>query len=458
MTAVLSRRVIELLPEVERALPGWLPKQRWFDAGDRTPDEIRLRVVADLTDQLDRGGPCGLLTVAEVWFGGEARRYQLPIGIRYTGAGWLNPVMIHRVGGLDVYDATADGQLIVAMLALIGGNRVCGSVQFLAEPCGELALAQRRGMSSRPHDGGRSNTELVVGERYVLTLFRRVAFGVNPDLTPHRVLTRAGSEHVAPLLGVIEGTVDGAPVTFGMVRAFHPGALDGWQAATASVAEVAGGAATDFRAEARLLGETVAAVHAGLARELGTAVLDAAELAGLSLSMCARLDHTLDTVPTLVPYARRLRAVFADVADLPVRGTVVQRVHGYPHLGQVMRTQAGWLLVDFDCGPAAPHTERVAMHSPLRDLAGMLRSFDHAAEHESLLGTSTPDTRRVASWLASTRSAFLDGYAEASGVDPRQWRGLLTAYELDLAVREAGHEARERVPLSAAHRLAAALG
>jgi maltokinase len=463
MTAALSRRVTELLPEVERALHRWLPEQRWFDVEDRTPDEIRLRVVADLTDQLDRGGPCGLLTVAEVCFGGEVRRYQLPIGIRYTGAGWLGSATIHRVGGFEVYDATADGQLIVDMLALIRGNRVCGSVQFSAEPCGESALGQRWGMSSRSYDGERTNTALVVGERYVLTLFRRVAFGGNPDLTPHRVLTRAGSEHVAPLLGAIEGTVGGAPVTFGMVRAFHSGALDGWQAATANVAEVLSGAATDFRAEARLLGETVAAVHAGLAGELGTAVLDAAELARLSLRMCARLDHTLDTVPALAPYAERLRAVFAGVADLPVRGTVVQRVHGDPHLGQVVRTPARWLLVDFDGRPAAPLAERIAMHSPLRDLAGMLRSFDHAAHHEPHLRTSTSDRRgdgRAAGWLASARNAFLDGYAEVSGVDPRERPGLLTAYELDLVVREIGHDARDRpsrawVPLRAVHRLVA---
>jgi maltokinase len=143
-----------------------------------------------------------------------------------------------------------------------------------------------------------------------------------------------------------------------MLQAFAANAAEGWAMAMTSVRDLFADTATpptdagaDFAAEARRLGGAVAAVHADLARELGTDVVDARSL---SDGMTAHLESALAVVPELAPRADRLRAAFAAVAAVP-GGVPVQRVHGDLHLGQALRTPATWLLIDFEGEPAGVH-------------------------------------------------------------------------------------------------------
>ncbi len=457
MTAALDDRLGSLLGETERALRTWLPEQRWFGARGRRVGRVRLRVLTRFADQLAWGGPAGLLTVAEVDVGGEVVRYGLPLGVRAPGTPLPGVVPITSTGELAVYDATADDRLAGELLALIDTGAVRDGVRFVPKRRAGLALVLRHGLAGRLAGAEQSNTSVVLGERYILKLFRRIPDGVNPDLDLHHALDAADTPHIAPLLGSIEGELDGVPVTLAMLQSYCADATDGWDLATADVAALPGSgrARRDFAAEAAVLGRAVASVHTALADRLGTVPLTGTRLTAISGSMLARLTDAAREVPELAGCEDRLRAAFAAVADLPPGG-LAQRVHGDLHLGQVLRTPTRWLLIDFEGEPSAALPERLARQSPLRDVAGMLRSIDYAAHHRRT--GPGPDPGVAAEWAARTRDAFCTGYGRQAGADPRAQAVLLQAYELDKTVYEARYEARHRpdwlpIPLRALRQL-----
>jgi maltokinase len=165
-------------------------------------------------------------------------------------------------------------------------------------------------------------------------------------------------------------------------------------------------------------------------------------------------------VPQLAEHAGGLRRLYAAVAGSSEEA-VRQRVHGDLHLGQVLRTATGWIVLDFEGEPARPLAARRELDSPLRDVAGMLRSFDYAARH--MLVEQPDDPQRVyraQEWAERNRGAYCAGYSAASGLDPCGDSPLLRAFEADKAVYECVYEARNRphwlmIPLQSLSRLSA---
>ncbi|MQA25228.1 MAG: phosphotransferase [Micromonosporaceae bacterium] len=460
--------------ELASGLAEWLPRQRWFAAKGRdiaaVTEVVRRRLCQFEDSELEHA-------VIEVSYADEGgpERYQLFLGYRRQLPEKLEHVRIAELpGGRTAYDALWDDGLADSLLRFMatGAGFGDGALGFAAEPDAEIPHGDL--VSSRVPDAEQSNTSVVYAEAAILKVFRRVTPGVNPDLELNRALHRAGNTHVAALLGRIEGLLDGKAVGYGMLTQFADNSADGWAMATASVrdlmaeqdlrADEVGG---DFAAEAQRLGEAVATVHADLSRALGAGVLSSDGLVATAGQMRARLRAAIRVAPELEPYENALTEAYEELAALPTPAPI-QRIHGDLHLGQVLRTPTTWLLIDFEGEPAKPLAERTGPDSPLRDVAGMLRSFDYAAGHlllaeerEAPLAEELDAQLRYRTdeWVSRNRAAFCAGYAAAAGADPREQGVLLRAYELDKAVYETVYEARNRphwlpVPLRSLDRLA----
>jgi predicted trehalose synthase len=383
-----------------------------------------------------------------------------------------------REGTRYYYDAPHDPAFAAALLALMLEEDTVGSVRDKSGPergqdvpslvgAGGHSLAKTdpgEVLTSRVLVGEQSNTSIILdlvdvlgspSTSVICKLFRVLQHGQNPDVVVQSALSAAGSTLVPCSVGYVWGQWSDAAVDGGVAsghlafaQKFLPGVEDAWRVALAAVA-----AGTDFSDRARSLGVATAQVHASLAQTMGTREATADDVAALTRSMRARHAAALSEVPALAEYDQMVRLSIAAVSS--VSWPALQRIHGDYHLGQVLDAPGqGWVLVDFEGEPLRPLSERTEPDLALRDVAGMLRSFDYVA------GSWEQDHpgRSAASWADQARTAFLEGYTGTTGRDPREDAVLLEALELDKALYEVVYEARNRptwlnIPITAIARL-----
>jgi maltokinase len=272
------------------------------------------------------------------------------------------------------------------------------------------------GAGERPIGLDQSNTSYVVGEQLVVKLYRRIWPGVHPEVELGRYLTETARLDCVPAYA---GSLHWRDHAVALVQEYVPGA-DGWAWGTDAVID---GDVADI---ARLGAES-ARLHAAL-RAHGTRAATPADRHGWRTQAEAQLERALQIVPADV--AAELRddrpRILAELAALesPDAAVVLQRVHGDFHIGQVLRTDAGRLVVvDLEGEPTKPVAERSRPGPALRDVAAMLRSFDHIGryvEHDRRPG----DTAAIEDWIARARAAFLAGYGPVD-------EGLLRALEVE---------------------------
>ncbi|WP_107428151.1 maltokinase N-terminal cap-like domain-containing protein [Streptomyces pharetrae] len=466
------RRAETLLRPLLPILTPWLATRRWYQG--TTMSALR---PAGVTVIGGEGRPDLLVAVVET---GSGTAYQLLLGIRSELPRRLEPAAIGTVpygpwAGQRLYDAVADPALMGALLRALAGRRA-GPLRL--DPAGPHPLPV--GLVPRPLAVDQSNSAVVYGDRLLLKLYRRPEPGPHPEVEALRALTGQDCPRTPRLHGSLH--LDG--LTLGLVEEFLPGAEDGWRRAvahardhlTASADPDTGpGPAGGFTADSQALGRAVAETHGALARAFPRVRLSAEDVAADAARMKRRLTAAVAEVPQLARHRSRLAALFDEYGRLGVRGCPVlaQRTHGDLHLGQALYTGGDWRLVDFEGEPATPAAERALPQPVLRDVAGMLRSFDYAARAALLSadpenGPAETDTgpgrqlsrlRRAGAWALRNRRAFCAGYADGGGEDPACRSAQLTAFEADRAVYEVVYEARHRphwlpVPLAAVHRLA----
>jgi maltokinase len=434
-----------VLPEgLAELIPAYLSRQRWY-AGRRDITIADVEI-AEARELCSTGGGRHRLhwLVVEV----EGDRYQLLVGERPDGepAAFLNGQDLAFLGALEhsyFYDAVTDSELLLPLLSV-----VTGGVEYAAHV--------------RPISAEQSNTSLVFDDRIIVKFFSRLLDAPNPDVDITTALARAGFEHVAaPVARWRQSGVD-----FAFAQVFLAGGTDGWALAQTSLRDFynsesddpadAGG---DFSGESRRLGRVTGELHRTMAEIWG---IDATRLR--SADWAVLVD---DIERRLVAAVPTITAATGQEVEFSVLRTLrsvaepgpVTRVHGDYHLGQVMRTDSGWYVLDFEGEPARPLHERLRPASALKDVTGMLRSLDNASRFAlgELAGPQSGLSRRAAAWDQHNRQAFMDGYLDTDGVEavlpaPEERGLVLLAYELDKALYELAYEQAYRptwVPIPA---------
>ncbi|MET9067308.1 maltokinase N-terminal cap-like domain-containing protein [Streptosporangium sandarakinum] len=417
-------------------LAGWIAHQRWFAGKGRPIDELDVESDVELAPRLRH-------LILRVRQGDDLDRYQLLLGTGGDTSGRFSHARI----GEGYYDAAHDADLTCVLLDGMAEDRDTGPLRMRHMPGTDIDTSLR----SLVLGAEQSNTSLVYGETYICKLFRRLIPGVNPELEIVRALAARDAQHIARPYGWIETDLDGVPTTLAITQEFLSTANDGWSLALASVRDLyasltpsASEAGGDFSSESYRLGVATAEVHSELAATFPTSVMEAHEVKQLIEDQRRRLAQMVEEVPELGRHAHVVQDAYQRVADTAYE-IPVQRVHGDYHLGQVMRTPTDWIVLDFEGEPGQPLEERRALSSPLRDVAGMLRSFDYAARH-LLAGHPRAEELypRAVEWAELNRSSFLAGYSAGGGRLQAQDAVLLRALEMMKAVYEVGYEARNR--------------
>lgn len=454
---------VTLVPTKDELVSGWIGEQRWYTGKSTRPRLRRLDSwrLDDPDDEVE------IETIVYLDEGGESPVvYQVPLtyrGAPLEGAeqalvGELeHPVLGHRW----VYDAPHDPVYVSQLLALLRGRVLAqhGTVSETPEP--DVVGAPHPAWTDDPDvgecavlRGEQSNTSVIVqpaaeGQRPVIVkVFRTLAAGENPDITLQGALAAAHCPYVPASVGHVAGAwarPDGHGRDVGQLafsQEYLTGTEDAWRVCLEEAA-----AGRSFADAARELGAATAHIHSSLARVLPTRTTTATEAGTKVRRMRQRAATALSEVPSLATHEDTIEQVLS--AAERVSWPDLQRIHGDYHLGQVLHVPGrGWLAIDFEGEPLRPLQDRNELDSPMRDVAGMLRSFDYAG------ASVTGDTD---GWVREAQSAFLDGYAEVAE-DPRSHPELLRAHLLDKALYEAVYESRNRptwltIPTTAIDRL-----
>jgi maltose alpha-D-glucosyltransferase/alpha-amylase len=497
--------------EVFSALPReWLLRQRWFRDKAREVQEICLHDHGVLHAER---APNIVLALLEIRFmEGGRDLYLLPATFHPVAAPGTGPepIVTHATlrGEARVYEAIGERRIAGTLLdTMANEQRIEGrSGAFQGHATGAVELAEVPRGPVRMIGVEQSNTSVVFGERLVMKIFRKLEPGINPDLEVSRFLTeKAGFRQVPALAGWMDYTpADGEPHAVAGLFSFVPNGGDAWSVTLKALDRYLGAAsrsaadpdtvtgqeavrrmAGDFFPAVQRLGETTARMHLALAsvaddpafapepvtdddvqravesfrRQVDTVLSDLGrQLDAIPGAFAARVQGPLAEIVRAAPDLRHLGEDLRALSG----GTVKVRIHGDYHLGQVLRADtpapdgSEWYPLDFEGEPARPLAERRGKKSVLRDVAGMLRSFNYAvrmAMHEFQtddLRVRMSLERWAEAWEREARTLFLNAYVRTAHgspivpADPDVLARALAVFELEKAVYELGYELNNR--------------
>jgi trehalose synthase-fused probable maltokinase len=427
----------------EHVFNEWIVAQRWFASKTREVSSIAIMDTVPLRTE----APLLVVTLVEARFPtGTHETYQVPLGLRPADEGWSERV-IFEDDEWTVYDALADPAAGRELLHAMRSNADQDEFHFRWA----AGAAVGGTVDVRPVGVEQSNTSIVFGDDLILKAFRKVEPGVNPELELLRFLTAHDFPHIASLAGWYEVEGRHISATLGILQEFLAGARDGWDHALDELTSDPDGLLEKIHA----LGVVIGELHTALGSDNSDPAFAPDEPSTEALSiLTADVDEQIERVFLELPDTEAVAPIRGRGQDVREKlnalshvaaGGRVIRTHGDLHLGQTMLTERGWVVLDFEGEPARPLPERRLKRSPLRDVAGMLRSFSYARAGAKLLrDVEAPD-----GWEERARARFLDGYhdaVDASLLPPGQQAAeqLLSVFELEKAVYELRYELNNR--------------
>jgi maltokinase len=412
----------------EETLVEYVAAQRWYGSKGR---EVAHAAVVDLAEL-----PGAVIALVEVRFPeGTHDTYQLIAGDTLEG---LAEPRVAR----ELVQRIRSG---ASQLTRDGGTISFHVTESFAGVGAELA-------TSRQIESEQSNSSVVFDDELILKVYRRLEAGINPELEMLLFLCNHGFENVPPLNGWYAYRGRPTESTLGVLQEFVPNALDGWELALDELA-----AAPDrLMGRLRRLGEVTGSMHTVLASDASDSSFAPEEPSLESLGLLtATIDEEIertffdlpDDVDALDPIRQRGEEIRERLRQRTHAGTAARiiRHHGDFHLGQTLWASDDWVILDFEGEPARSLPERRRKRSPLRDVAGMLRSFAYAASAvEPLRGADAPR-----GWEEAARAEFLDGYMGTVDpmlvpAGPEAFEKLLSVFELEKAVYELRYELNMR--------------
>jgi maltose alpha-D-glucosyltransferase / alpha-amylase len=505
--------VNQLIADLQHCLPAYVSSRRWFRAKARTIRHLEIKDVIH--------APGFFVLVVCIYYQDAATdEYLLPVAIAWHAKEHPEAIGLVRdeSGGREgvAYDALLDEPVRRTLLAAMAAEETFTGAAGVLRAAHTPAFAQLLPLAAAPSDSfvsrtEQSNTSVIYRDKFILKLFRRLEAGVNPDIEIGRFLTGRGFRHTPAVYGSLEYQKrgDAGLYSAGILQQFVANRGDAWKYTLESLGEFFArvfersapppelptqhplelaqrdappdvcALLGDYYTSARLLGTRTAEMHVALADPNGgpdfaPEPFTAANARHLYEETRTQAIGAFDLLRRMLPVMHAAAVVdaravlerefqiferLAALRDTSFTGALRIRHHGDYHLGQVLHTGHDFMIIDFEGEPARPLSERRAKALALRDVAGMLRSFQYAA-YAALFGQvpgispESAESHRVESWCAFWNAwigaAFLRTYLDRAGPysylspQPSARRLVLDAFLLQKAVYEVSYELNNR--------------
>lgn len=455
------------------AVRDWLPRQRWY--GDKSRELEHLAIDQLMAVELGSGVVTVMLLSCD-FADGSRSVYFAPVLWGESGAGDASTHPFR--------DAFAEPEFLSWLHSGFAATRTADAsdgrrLRWIAGAASSPGLAATR--AAHVLGGEQSNTSVRFGNEAILKVFRKVQRGINPDPEILRFLSSHSQYRHAPAgLGTIElrQTPSSEPIVVGAMQAFVPNSGDAWTWLLEELRSLDEGTSKRVLTQLALLGQRTGDLHMALATAsddpaFSVEHIDAGYREHLHRRTAAELRRTLDAMRVqelrsdeqLSRLESRLTEMLDD--DDVLNGLVLSRVHGDFHLGQVLRTSGDFVIIDFEGEPSRSFRERREKASPIKDVAGMLRSLDYAVATVLSEGVEPDRKDRLARFGTRAREAYTEAWlasVSANGralapTDADQFAKALSIFLVEKALYEVRYELDNRpgwigIPLGALESLA----